>query len=107
MPEEHWETQALSLSTLVLIDGVLGMLEFDWIGNIEQMAQTLPGLFRKIEARAGRRLPAELKAAVLREAKVPTLQGSLSIRRCRSSELDDLVRRVYVQDVACFESAEG
>jgi len=98
-PESHWETQASSLSTPVVLRGAVGMLDFDFIGDVARFSSSLPSLLARIEENAGKRLPVKAKLAAAKEAKNPS--GS-TIKRCRTAEIDRLVQEVYEHDVACF-----
>eukprot|EP00286_Rhodomonas_abbreviata_P023807 CAMPEP_0181296076 /NCGR_PEP_ID=MMETSP1101-20121128/4498_1 /TAXON_ID=46948 /ORGANISM="Rhodomonas abbreviata, Strain Caron Lab Isolate" /LENGTH=763 /DNA_ID=CAMNT_0023400891 /DNA_START=113 /DNA_END=2404 /DNA_ORIENTATION=+ len=102
VPNEHYESQAMSLSTPVLIDGVLGMLDYDWVGDIKSFSQSLPELVSRIEDNARRHLPSELKERVFRDENIPARKSGIEIRRCRTAVIDSMIREVYSHDNACF-----
>eukprot|EP00961_Rhodomonas_salina_P166404 2242399-Rhodomonas_salina.2 len=107
IPNDHLETQAFVLSSPVLVAGRVEMVDFDWIEWSERLGQSFPRLLDRIEAHAGKHIPAALRArseALAAEFKNVQAASRYSemVKSWRTDWLDQLVRETYKQDFACF-----
>jgi len=110
VPEMHLESQAHALSSPVSVDGLFGMIDFDFIESTHQIAHVFPYLLDQIEVNAGKKLTIIKKQIAFwlalerhNAAGAKSPAGSLLTERvgaCRSPALDSEIRAVFQQDFA-------
>lgn len=107
--DQHLESQTRALSTPWYVSGEKILeVPLDFVGRAEHLADDMVSMLELAHARLGQRMPDELAQdvkAFLNQTHGKTAKSFFKdgITAFRDSELDELVRRTYAQDMKCFQ----
>lgn len=105
--DHHLETQSFSLSTPILTQlGGKYQVPLDFIGKLENFEEDFIQLLENVEVKNNATIPSLTKEKMLQSVKKRKNRGGAKkemVDRCRTEEMDAMVRRVYAQDIECFQ----